>query len=191
MKPWLKWTLIVTLGLSAWAILFPAQDAHMPPGSIAEALSPAAPASTETLTNSPPAPLMMNMAAVVSPSVALSSQLPVTLPQPSLEPANFDPFVGVKPPAPPPAPVVVAPLPAPLVPQAPPLNYRFMGRVVDPDGKTQIYLSRADKDVLVAKGTHLDEGYDVEGVKPDAVLVYYPPLDLHTQIRIPTSDATP
>jgi hypothetical protein len=31
----------------------------------------------------------------------------------------------------------------------------------------------------------------VEAIKPDAVLLYYAPLDFHTQIRIPPLDTSP
>jgi len=116
--------------------------------------------------------------------------LPAELPRPRLEPAAFDPFEGVKPPAPPVAvaapQVAVVPAPTP-----PPLSYRFLGRVKDPDGRTHVYLSHEGKDLPVAKGSPLDEGYVVERLEADAVLVYYPPLDFHTQIRIPLADAIP
>ena len=179
MKPWLRWSLFGTLSLSAWALLFPAEP---PRASIRTAVPLPPDLANRTLTVAP------------SPSFQAVSvdvdQLLADLPQPHLDAAIADPFVGVRPPPPPPPPTVAITAPPPPAPTPPALNYRFLGRVVDPDGQLEVYLSRADKDQLVARGTQLPEGYVVQAITPTAVELYYPPLDYHTQIRIPP-DGTP
>ena len=105
----------------------------------------------------------------------------------TLEQASFDPFAGVQPPAPaapPPAKPFVGPIYVP--PPAPPaINYRYLGQMTDPEGKTLVYLSRSDKDVLVAAGTSLDEGYKVEAITSDGVRLIYPPAGGRVTIPIP------
>ena len=73
------------------------------------------------------------------PVPAAPRRLPAGLPAHRLDPAEFDPFVGVQPPAPPP---LVAPVPRPMIgpvyeppPPPPPLNYRYLGQMLDPAGK--------------------------------------------------------
>lgn len=179
MSPLLRWTLLGTLGLSGWAILFPA-EAPRSPGRAA------APLPSDPVTPALVPPPLPNR--LVAPSGMLAS-LPADLPQPRLEPAVGDPFVGVQPPPPaPPPPVAVVAMPA--APPAPPaLNYRFLGRVVDPEGRLQVYLSGPDKEQLVAKGTQLAEGYVIQAITSTAVELYYPPLNYRTEIRIPPDGA--
>ena len=102
-------------------------------------------------------------------------------------PANaFDPFAGATVSAP-----VAPPPPAASVPAAPPpppppvQDYRFLGRVVGPDGSLQILLGSGDKAVAVAKGTVLDNGYLVDSITKDAVGLVFAPLDVRTSISIP------
>jgi len=116
--------------------------------------------------------------------------LPNELPRQSLARTRFDPFVGVVParqplPVAPPmvvAPPVVAPAPQPT---APALNYRYLGRLVDPTGKVSVYLAKGAKELLVEVGTQLDEGYVVEALGADAIRLHYPPLDTRAVINIP------
>ena len=180
MKPWLKWSFAGSLGLSAWAILFPAREASNPARG---ALSSAAlPLELHAQMGAP-----ANFARSSAPK--LVQPLPTELPQPQFEASATDPFVGPTSLAPSRTLAVTVDAPPPSSPVAPAINYRFLGRVVDPDGQTLIYLSHADKDLRVARGTQLEEGYVVEAIRPDAVLLYYAPLDFHTQIRIPPPDS--
>lgn len=115
--------------------------------------------------------------------------LPARLPAQRLEPARFDPFVGVvpPPPEPPPAPrpVVAAPLAPPPAPEAPVLAYRYLGRMTDPTGQQHVYLAKGDTAVVVAVGTKLDEGYVVEAIGPAEIRLHYPPLGAHAAIPVP------
>jgi hypothetical protein len=97
---------------------------------------------------------------------------------------TFDPFIGVVPP-PPPAPpplaqaVVVAPPPAPPV-----QDYRFLGRITGPDGGEQILLTRGESVVAASVGTTLDNGYVVESISNDALVLEYPGLASKASIAI-------
>jgi len=103
-------------------------------------------------------------------------------------PGAFDPFVGVVPPPPPAQPpvapvlTIVAPPPAP-----PPQDYRFLGRVTGPDGVEQVLLGHGDAAVPVKAGTVLDNGYVVESLTLEAIILSYPPLGTKTTVPIPKS----
>ena len=152
MRPWLRWLLAASALAAAVALWWP------------DGVSQAVSRSEAAVANSQAA-----IDAALDPAAAASNGLPrkavpSRLPVVTLDPANFDPFVGAQPPPPPPPkpqpmPVVVAP--PPPAPMAPPLSYRYLGQMVDPSGKRLVYLGKGDKDVLVAVGTQLDEGYVV------------------------------
>ena len=126
-------------------------------------------------------------------------KLPSRLPVASLDPAGFDPFVGMQAPLPAVltptvniAPVTVAPPPVQQQPGAPPLTYRYLGQMTDPAGVQQVYLASGDIAVPVAAGTRLEEGYVVESVGPAGVRLHYPPLNAHAVIPVPpVQDPTP
>lgn len=115
--------------------------------------------------------------------------LPVELVALPLEPARRDVFIPVAAPAPSaPAAITAAPLPPappPTVAQAPSINLRFLGTMLDPEGKRLVYLARGDAAVLVGAGDRLDEGYVVESLTPDSVVLVYPPLNTRATITIP------
>lgn len=100
--------------------------------------------------------------------------------------AAFDPFVGLVPPPPPPAPPPVASPAAVLAPPSPPpQDFRFLGRVTDPDGIDQVLLSRGDTAVPIKVGTVLDNGYVVESIAADVIILTYPPLGIKTSLPVP------
>lgn len=174
MRPWLRWTLIVTLLLSVIAIAWPSKTA--------QAVAQVADRTAERAKALAPATTTVAAESVVSP-------LPAMLPTHFLDKATFDPFAGVQPP-PPPAPEAEKPLMGPLQPAPvarPALNYRYLGQFTDPSGKRSVYLSRADKDITVEVGAKLDEGYTVEAIGPDGIRLYYPPLRAHASIPIPAA----
>ena len=99
----------------------------------------------------------------------------------------FDPFVGVVPP-PPPVPPPLAPAVAVVAPAvAPPQDYRFLGRVTGPDGVDQVLLGRGETAVSVKAGTSLDNGYVVESVTTEEIVLIYPSLGTKTTVPIPKS----
>lgn len=182
MRPWLRWLLAASALASAVALWWP--------DSVSQAVSrsEAAAASSQAAVDAAIEP-------VASTGNGLPrAALPPRLRAATLDPASFDPFIGVQPPPPPPpkpqpVPVVVAP--PPPAPTAPPLAYRYLGQMVDPAGKRLVYLGKGDKDVLVAVGTQLDEGYVVESITADGIQLHYPPLDVRAVINIPPARDTP
>lgn len=183
LRPALRWTLGLTSAATAWALLSPAD------GNVT-------PAATSTLVNmgqSPAAPSALGAANTVShrkPSMAPPPPIPGRLPEAALEAADRDPFM-IPPPPPPPAPSPPPPPPPPPAAVAPPLNYRYLGSMLDPEGSRKVYLIRADKDVLVQSGTRLEEGYVVEAITDDEIRLIYEPLQQRAVIRIPPAQPTP
>lgn len=164
----LRWLLGLSALLSAVAIGWP------------DDVSRAASSQGAAPWQSPPSPVTPDR------PVVAGMRLPERLPVHTLDKATFDPFVGLQPPPPPPPKIVVAPVvvSAPMPPQ---LAYRYLGQMTDPSGQQRHFLARMDKDVPVAVGTLLDEGYVVEAITTDAIRLHYPPLNTRVEIRIPPS----
>jgi hypothetical protein len=99
--------------------------------------------------------------------------------------ASFDPFVGVVPPAPPPPPAVAPVATAAPPPSPPPQDFRYLGRMTGPDGVEQTLLGRGDAAVPITVGTTLDNGYVVESIAADAVVLVYPPFGSKAVLQIP------
>ena len=100
--------------------------------------------------------------------------------------SSFDPFVGVvAAPPPTPAPIVQPVVVAAAAAAPPPQEYRFLGRVIGPDGVEQVLLSRGDTSVSISNGTVLDNGYVVESIAADAIALKFPPLNARAVISIP------
>ena len=84
-------------------------------------------------------------------------------------------WVRPPPPAPPPPP---PPPPAPPPPpQAPPLPFKYVGRLELSPERTLWYLARGDQLVVVATGETVDGTYRVEGAKAGQLQLTYLPLD--------------
>lgn len=151
------------------------------PGS----LDPDAMRKDPSASNAAPA---MTLASAVG--VAAEKSTPGSLaPHHPLAPSVFDPFAGMPPTPVQPAPPVQVQAPvAPSVPEPPrppPLNYRFLGRMVDPAGQVVTLLMRADQVVPIVVGQQLDEGYLVERIDDTAVHLDYPPLAVKASIPVP------
>jgi len=114
--------------------------------------------------------------------------LPSTLAALALEPAKRDLFAATVPIA---APASVPPVSAPVAslltppPQAPSIQLRFLGMMLNPDGQRLVYLARGDAAVLVGIGDRLDEGYVVESITADSVGLVYPQFNTRASIAIP------
>lgn len=181
MRSSLRWLLSASVLLSALALWWPDDASH--------AIAQASAMSAAMTTKSP------SQAARAAAPEAPAMRLPQRLSTLALDKASFDPFVGVQPLAPPPpgpfvGPVYVAPTPAPTPPT---LNYRYLGQMTDPSGKKLHYLVKADKDVPIAVGTRLDEGYVVEAITAAAIHLHHPQLDVRAEIHVPpaTDSAAP
>ena len=73
-----------------------------------------------------------------------------------------------------PAPEAVAA--KPVKPSAPPMPYRFAGRVLR-DGKVQLFLAKEDVAIPISPGKILDGIYRVEAIGKDRVTIVYLPLN--------------
>lgn len=80
----------------------------------------------------------------------------------------------------PPAPKVIA---APVVPTAPPLPYRFAGKLVQ-NGKLHVFLSKGDAAIPIKQGEILDGTYRVEAIGEDRITLVYLPLGLRENIPV-------
>ncbi len=72
----------------------------------------------------------------------------------------------------PPAPKIA---PAPVAPSAPPMPYRFAGKLVH-DGNEQVFLAKGDLIIPVSEGQTIDGTYRVESITPEQVTLIYLPL---------------
>ena len=87
----------------------------------------------------------------------------------------------VAPPAPPPAPVVFQPPPAPT---APPLPFAYMG-TYRPEGAVPTYfLTSGDRVYDVKIGDTLDNTYSVDGVRSGQMLLTYIPLKIQQLLAV-------
>ncbi len=100
--------------------------------------------------------------------------------------SGFDPFAGVAVTPPSPSPPAVSPALAAPPPPPPTQDYRYLGRMTGPDGSQQIILGRGETSISITKGMMLDNGYVVESISRDAVMLTYPSLEIRTSISIPT-----
>jgi len=128
---------------------------------------------------------------------AVMPALPERLERVAIEPSRHDPFVPVLPlqpkPAPAPAPPPVqmtGPPPPPPLPSAPAVRARFLGRMVTPAGDKLVFLSAGDKTVLAQAGDVLDDGYVVDSVTDQAVVLRYPALDVKVTLPLPPLPAS-
>lgn len=100
--------------------------------------------------------------------------------------------VASKPPPPPwvEASPVLVPAAMPL-PTAPPMVWRFLGRMQTPEGRVLVLLSRPDRETPVTadQGTSLGDGYVVKEVAQEAVRLTHPPTG--TDVEIPISAPRP
>ncbi|WAC72434.1 hypothetical protein OU995_23230 [Roseateles sp. SL47] len=188
LRPALRWTLGLTAAATAWALLSPADGNVTPAASTPATNKDRAPA--DSLAPPPASTAGNSTAGNRKPTGAPPPPIPGRLPELALEAADRDPFMIPAPPPPPAAPPPPPP-PPPPAPTAPPLNYRYLGSMVDPEGARKVYLARADKDVLVEAGTRLEEGYRVEAITDDEIRLIYEPLQQRTVIRIPPAQPTP
>jgi len=109
------------------------------------------------------------------------------LKRPKREGAPKDLFAGrswTPPPPPPPAPAPAAKPSPPPVPAAPPLPYRYLGRLADNE-RLVVFLARNQDALSASAGDTLDNAYRVESVSESAVVFTYLPLNLQQTLAIP------
>jgi len=116
--------------------------------------------------------------------------VPADFSRPPLEPATRDPFF-------PPAPVVpAAPAPVlattpadpptpPAAPAPPPLGLSFVGRLVAPDGTSNVLAAIGQDTVTLQAGRMLPNGYRVDALDEQAVYLSYPALNSTARLELP------
>jgi hypothetical protein len=68
---------------------------------------------------------------------------------------------------------------------APPMNYRFYGQMLTPEGGRIVYLVKGSgAPIEVTVDQRLDDGYLVESITDQAVQLIYPPLGQRATIGI-------
>jgi len=96
-----------------------------------------------------------------------------------------DPFAGkswyVAPPPPPPQPEIIKEAPKPT---APPLPFRYMGRMQEEDGQALVYLTQGTRAYSVSQGDTIDGTYRVESISPTQVTLVYLPLNIRQSLNI-------
>lgn len=88
--------------------------------------------------------------------------------------------------APPPPKVVIAPPPpppAPVAPSAPPMPYKFIGKM-DDTSSLKAFLNRGDRVYVVSVGEVLDNTYRVESIKSGQMILIYMPLNVSQTLSI-------
>lgn len=75
------------------------------------------------------------------------------------------------PPLPAPAPVAAVEAPPPPPPQAPPLPFKYLGRLEEAPGATRWYLLAGERLVVASVGDEIDGRYRVDGVSADQPLL--------------------
>lgn len=86
------------------------------------------------------------------------------------------------PPPPPPPPVDLNP--APPVPQAPALPFRFLGKIVEPGKKVAFLLALSNRVVSVAVGEIVDGLYLVEKYQDEQLYFIYRPMKIRQSIPV-------
>jgi hypothetical protein len=128
------------------------------------------PASTERS----PAPVQP------TPSTGRFSQLPAR-DLIGRAPGELFPAQSPKPAAPPAAAKAVPP--PPPAPVAPPIPYRVAGKVAH-EGGTHVVLAKGDRVLLVHVGDTLEDGYRVESIGAQDVVLTYLPLNLRQHLPV-------
>jgi hypothetical protein len=80
---------------------------------------------------------------------------------------------------------VIAPPPAP--PQAPPLPYTYIGKMME-DGQIVVFLARQERNYTLHSGDKLDNAYQVDDIKPTQMLLTYLPLNQQQALPIGSAD---
>ena len=177
MRPGIWVALVVTAVAAGWALLSPVAP---PAGGVAP----------------------REGSAIARGEPTTARPLPARWDAPVLEAARRNPFGADAATAPvvkaePPAPKLVVAQPvaaavASLVPQAviTPFGYRYVGRVVDPQGQRVIYVARGDTVVTVQQGTALSDGYVVESISESSIDVVNTATQQRHTIAIPPDAGT-
>lgn len=88
--------------------------------------------------------------------------------------------------SPPPPPVMAAPVlppPAPAKPAAPPLPFKFIGKL-DDRRALQVFLLRGEQVLVVREGDLIDKTYKVQRIDAEKMTLVYLPLDIAQTLTV-------
>jgi hypothetical protein len=91
----------------------------------------------------------------------------------------------VVPPPAPPAPVVWQPPPEPPPPQAPPLPFKYLGRLEESPERTVWYLLQGERLIVKASGEPIDSSYRIDGAEAGQLRFTYLPLGQQQTLTLP------
>ena len=101
----------------------------------------------------------------------VGAPLPSALPDRDVEAGRRDIFTPVTPPPP------------------PPMNWRALGSMVTPAGERIVWLARGNDEITVKPGAVLDDGYVVQSIDKETVVLLYPPIGTTARISLPHAQA--
>lgn len=170
LHPALRWGLLATLGLSAWALVSQGEGTAV---NVVEAS---------------PRPALSD----ASDHAVTSAVAPLPR-RPELGQALRDPFARVieQPAAPVPEPQPAVEVAAEPPPSPPAMSYRFLGRMTTPEGQMLVYLSKGAAAVSVSVGSELEDGYVVKAIREDSIDIAYPPTGAVLALQIPPQGGAP
>lgn len=179
MRPALWLALAVSIAASTWVLWSPPPES---PGGVVAAREPVG-AGARTPAAAPPLP-----ARWAAPMLEAARRNPfgADAPSPSVAKAASAPASKLVVPQPPPV-LVAAP---PGAPAAAPFGYRYLGRMIDPQGQRVIYLARGENVLAVQPGTNLNDGYTVESITDSTVEVVNSATQQRHTIAIPPDAST-
>ncbi len=82
---------------------------------------------------------------------------------------------------PPPSKVVAGPPPAPT---APPFTYQFIGKMIEEENRSAVFLENKSRIFIVRAGDTIDNQYRVETIDPPVMMLTYLPLDIKQTVQI-------
>ena len=83
--------------------------------------------------------------------------------------------------APPPPKVVAGP---PPVPTAPPFTYQYIGKMIEEENRSTVFLENKSRIFIVRAGDTIDNQYRVETIDPPLMTLTYLPLELKQTVQI-------
>src|SRR3954469_12092305 len=76
-----------------------------------------------------------------------------------------------------------APRMKPAPPQAPPLPFTYIGKMME-DGRIVVFLTQGERNFAVRSGDKLDNLYQIDDIKPTTMLLTYLPLNKQQSLAI-------
>jgi hypothetical protein len=83
---------------------------------------------------------------------------------------------------PPPPPKIVAG--PPPVPTAPPFTYQYIGKMLEEENHSAVFLENKSRIFIVRAGDTIDSKYRVDAINPPVMTLTYLPLDLKQTVQI-------